>query len=228
MKDLKRRLHSGETVTVCNTDFPTAGLIEYVGTLGFDAVFLDCEHSGTDFREVETLSLAARAAGLASILRPWSKEPTLAARYLSCGIDGLQIPHVDTLAEGQAIIDAMRDWEGDHESKLFVLMIESLEAIENLPKLLELEEVDVFYIGSHDLAISMGMKGRARDPVVRERVDYAVSTIAEAGHVAGMNLQSDLGTLAYYRELGLRWVNVHLKVLMRNGATRFVDAVRRS
>lgn len=67
---LRDRLARGETAAVCNPDFPTPALVEFAGGLGFDAVFIDCEHSSTDFGEVDALARAARAAGIVSVVRP--------------------------------------------------------------------------------------------------------------------------------------------------------------
>ncbi len=226
MTSVKQRLRDGGLVTVCNTDYPTPALVEFVAEIGFDAVFIDCEHSATDFREVENLARAARGAGMASVVRPWSQEPELANRYLSCGVDGIQVPHVDDVQQARAAIDGLSHWEGDHTAKLLVAMIESERAIDNLPGLLELEEIDVFYVGAFDLAASMGLKGQATHPRVRARVDEAIGRVAAAGRAPGINLQNDLNALSQYRDLGLRWINVHLKVFMRDGARAFLKAAR--
>ena len=121
---LKERLKAGETVAICNPDFPTPRLIEFIGTLGFDTVFIDCEHASTDFAAVEELARAARSCSMASVVRPWSNEPGLINRYLSCGVDGIQTPHVDSVAEAKAIIEGISQWEGDHKEKLLLVMIE--------------------------------------------------------------------------------------------------------
>ncbi|PJR09665.1 HpcH/HpaI aldolase family protein [Sinorhizobium meliloti] len=225
-RDLKNRLKNGGTVAVCNTDFPTPRLVEYVGGLGFDAVFIDCEHAGTDFKEVEDLARAARASGMASIVRPWSNEIGLINRYLSCGVDGIQAPHVDTPVELAAIAHGITQWEGDHTKKLFVAMIESKAALVNLPKMLTSEAVDVFYIGALDLAQSMGLKGQPEHPKVRQAVEDAIGMIERAGRVAGMNVQGDLHMVEHYRRLGLRWINVHVKTFVAGPARTFLDGVR--
>jgi 4-hydroxy-2-oxoheptanedioate aldolase len=223
---LKARLGAGETVAVCNTDFPTPRLVEFVGDLGFDAVFIDCEHASTDFGAVEGLARAARVAGMASVVRPWSNESGLINRYLSCGVDGIQAPHVDTVAEATAIVDGIGAWEGDHAQKLLVLMIESELALANLDAMLTTIDADVFYIGAYDLALSMGLKGQAGHPRVRAAVEKAIVSIERAGKVAGMNVQGDLARVAHYRELGLRWINVHLKALVAEPAAEFVKSIR--
>ncbi len=224
--DLKNRLKSGGTVAVCNTDFPTPRLVEFVGSLGFDAVFIDCEHASTDFKEVEDLARAARASGMASIVRPWSNEIGLINRYLSCGVDGIQAPHVDTPVELAAIAHGITQWEGDHTKKLFVAMIESKSALVNLPKMLTSEAVDVFYIGALDLAQSMGLKGQPEHPKVRQAVEDAIGMIERAGRVAGMNVQGDLHMVEHYSRLGLRWINVHVKTFVAGPARTFLDGVR--
>lgn len=221
--ELKRRLANGETIAVCNPDFPTPRMVEFIGTLGFDAIFIDCEHSSTDFTLVDELARAARAAGMASIVRPWGGDAGLINRYLSCGVDGVQVPHVQSVRQARAILAGIAEWEGDHREKLLVAMIESQDAVAQLPELLEIEEIDVFYIGAFDLALSMGLKGNPKHPQVKGTVDGAISRIAAAGKVAGLNLQDELGALAEYREKGLRWINVHFKAFAQTGATSFLN-----
>ena len=224
---LKRRLAAGETIAVCNPDYPTPRLVEFIGTLGFDAIFIDCEHSSTDFTLVDELARAARASGLASIVRPWSGDPSLINRYLSCGVDGVQVPHVHSVDQARAILAGMAEWEGDHRQKLLVAMIESQDAIAALPGLLKIDDIDVFYIGAVDLALSLGLKGKPKHPQVKAAVDDAIRQIAGAGKVAGLNLQDEIGALAEFRQKGLRWINVHLRAFVQTGAKPFLEHVRK-
>ena len=46
----KEQLLSQKVIAVCNTDFPTPQLVEFSGKNGFDVLFIDCEHSSTDFK----------------------------------------------------------------------------------------------------------------------------------------------------------------------------------
>jgi 4-hydroxy-2-oxoheptanedioate aldolase len=225
---LKRRLAAGETIAICNPDYPTPRLVEFIGTLGFDAIFIDCEHSSTDFGLVDELARAARAVGMASVVRPWSGDPSLINRYLSCGVDGVQVPHVHSVDQARAILAGMAEWEGDHRQKLLVAMIESQHAIVQLPELLKIGEIDVFYIGAFDLALSMGLKGNPKHPQVKAVVDEAIRQIAGAGKVAGLNLQDEIEALAEYRQKSLRWINVHLKAFVQTGAKPFLSHLRKA
>jgi 2-keto-3-deoxy-L-rhamnonate aldolase RhmA len=77
MNKAKRKLRDGGTVLVFNPNFPSPSLIEYAGGLGFDVALIDCEHGTAGFERAEDLARAARAAGMTSILRPWSMERSL-------------------------------------------------------------------------------------------------------------------------------------------------------
>ncbi len=223
----KQELLSQKIISVCNPDFPTSQMVEFIGKIGFDAIFIDCEHSSTDFKLVEELARAARVANLGSVLRPWSNDPGLINRYLSCGVGGIQAPHVHNVADANRIREGLRRWgDGDYREKILLMMVESQEAIDNLPALLKLEEIDAYYFGQNDLAESMGFKGNRRHPKVQATVEDAIKRVADAGRIAGMNVQEDLEAVTHFMGLGMRWVNVHMKNFMSRGGKAFLQGIK--
>src|SRR5688572_57544 len=125
----KEKLRSGGTVMVFNPNFPSAGLIEHAGGLGFDVAFIDCEHGSAGFETAEDLARAARAAGMTSILRPWSNEPGLVTRFLDCGVGGIQFPHVEDARAAREVVEIVRVARGaTFEDTLVTVMIESAAA----------------------------------------------------------------------------------------------------
>ena len=226
---VKEDLLSREIISVCNPDFPTPQFVEFLGTLGFDAVFIDCEHSSTDFKLVDELTRAARVAGMTSVVRPCSNDPGLINRYLSCGAGGIQVPHVHSAADARKIVEGLRRWgDGNHEDKILLVMVESKEAIANLPELVKMQEIDVFYFGQNDLAESMGYKGNRKHPQVQATVEEAIKRVADAGRIAGMNVQEDLEAVTRFMRLGLRWINVHQKNLVARGAKAFLQGLKKA
>ena len=105
-------------------------------------------------------------------------------------------------------------------------MVESQEAVDNLPVLLKMKEIDVFYFGQNDLAESMGYKGNRKHPKVRGAVEDAIKRVADAGKVAGMNVQDEIDAVTHYMRLGLRWINVHQRNFMERGAKAFLKAIK--
>ena len=223
----KQEILAQKVISVANTDFPTSQLVEFSGKLGFDVLFIDCEHSSTDFKLVEELARAARVSGMGSVLRPWSNDPGLINRYLSCGAGGIQAPHVHNVSDANRILEGLRRWgDGDYREKILLMMVESQEAIDNLPALLKLDEIDAYYFGQNDLAESMGFKGNRKHPKVQATVEDAIKRVADAGRVAGMNVQEDLEAVHHFMGLGLRWVNVHLRNFIARGSKAFLQEIR--
>lgn len=125
-------------------------------------------------------------------------------------------------------MEGLRRWgDGNYEDKLLVVMIESRQGVDNLPELLRMKEIDVFYIGQNDLAESMGLKGKRKDPKVQAVVEDVIKRVADAGRVAGMNVQEDLEAVTHFMGLGMRWVNVHARNFMARGARTFLDGIAR-
>src|SRR5215510_2309294 len=223
----KREILAQKVISACNTDFPTSQLVEFSGRLGFDVLFIDCEHSSTDFKLVEELARAAQISGMGSVLRPWSNDPGLINRYLSCGAGGIQAPHVHNVADANRILYGLRRWgDGDYREKILLLMVESQEAIENLPALLRIPEIDAYYFGQNDLAESMGFKGNRKHPKVQAAVEDSIKRVADAGRIAGMNVQEDLEAVHHFMGLGLRWINVHLKQFIARGSRAFLQDIK--
>ena len=222
----KQQLLAQKVISVVNCDFPTPDMVEFMGELGFDALFIDCEHSHTDFKLVNELTRAARVAGMHSVLRPFNNDEGLINRYLSCGAGGVQVPHVHSVANANAIIDGLERWgDGDWREKILLVMVESKEAVACLPELLKIDAIDAYYFGQNDLAESMGYKGDRKSPKVRATVEDSIKRVADAGRVAGMNVQDEIDIVAHYMQLGLRWINVHQKQFMARGSRAFLKAI---
>src|SRR5207247_10843714 len=111
---------------------------------------------------VRNAAQVIRGAGGAAIVRPDSHQRSLLIRYLNAGADGLMVPMVDTAEQARAIVDAVRyACPADHEKRLVVSMIETLEAIGNIDEVAAVEGVDAFFFGRGDVAQDMGCQSAA-------------------------------------------------------------------
>ena len=123
----------------------------------------------------------------------------------------MQVPHVNTAEEARAVVDAVKyapeghrgifsggrpanygfkGTTGDYAKEanrntLVCLMLEEVAAIENLPELVTVPGVDVYFIGSGDLSQSMGYTGQQAHPEVQEMMERGVKIITGAGRIAG-------------------------------------------
>ena len=156
--------------------------IEVLGSLDFDFVFLDAEHGSFEIAEIENSCRAAELYDLTVVARVPGCDPNLISRYLNAGVQGIVVPHVDTVAEAQSAIascryapQGLRPSGGSRSSRFWrgvddlaetlaqananvtlSVQIESVAALDALPGMLALGGIDYFTIGKQDLAQSMG------------------------------------------------------------------------
>jgi 2-keto-3-deoxy-L-rhamnonate aldolase RhmA len=216
----KDKLKRDEVVVVLNPDHPSASLTEFVASLGFDGVFIDCEHGMASVERVQEMCRAARAAGVQSIVRPESDAPHTITRYLDAGAGGVIVPHIDTAAAARQVVETVRYARPkDFGDKVVVAMIESLNAVDNLEALLAVDGIDVFFVGPNDLSHSMGYPAQMHHPDVKAMVKSVCGRARKAGKVSGTLVVRE--TAAEFVEAGCRFLYEHANNFMMAGARDF-------
>jgi 2-keto-3-deoxy-L-rhamnonate aldolase RhmA len=71
---IKMKLACGEPVIAVNVG-GNPDVVEMLGRYGTDMAFIDCERTGLGLNTATQLIRAARASGLPSVVRSWSREP---------------------------------------------------------------------------------------------------------------------------------------------------------
>ncbi len=216
----KDKLATGAAVLVVNPDHPSPSLVESLGRLPIDAVWIDCEQGAADVETVENMARAARVAGLVSMVRIFAPEDWAIERYMFRGLDGLVVPRLDTAAQAQGVVGALRYcFPKSHQDKLLVVQIESRRAIQDLAGFLDVEGIDVYMIGPVDLAKSLGFEGDYRRPEVQAAIDETIATIRAAGKTAGILVDRD--NVARYRDQGVQFLYAHANAFLSHGAHDF-------
>lgn len=190
----KRRLIARERLlgTFLKTAAPHA--IEILGEVGFDFVVVDAEHAPFGPRDIDLLMLAARAAGIVSIVRVPSADPAHLLAALDCGAAGVLVPHVTSAGMLREVIAACRYRGGargfsnsprageygalgfgEHiaradETVEVLAMIEDLAAIDQLDDIFAVEGLTGAFIGRGDLSAALGAP-HPDDPGVSGIVD---------------------------------------------------------
>src|SRR2546429_9154211 len=79
-------------------------IVEIIGLAGFDAAFIDMEHTAFDLHDVTGMVMAAERAGITSIVRTPGFDPAFILRLLDQGVQGIQVPHIsDARAAREAV-----------------------------------------------------------------------------------------------------------------------------
>jgi 2-keto-3-deoxy-L-rhamnonate aldolase RhmA len=249
---LKRRLQAGKAAFGVMCTFPSPPVVEMLGHLGFDWILLDNEHGSITVETAEACIAAAELTGMAPIVRPVANRPEIIAPFLDRGAWGVQVPHVNTADEARAAVDAVKyapeghrgifsggrpagygfagstaDYARDANAQTLVcLMLEEVEAIDNLPELVEVPGVDVYFIGSGDLSQSMGFTGQQAHPEVQKLMERGVRTIVDAGRIAGCSCPDTL--IPKFLGLGVQYFHSNVSRLLQQSGQAYLQTVRQA
>ncbi|PYO51541.1 MAG: siderophore biosynthesis protein SbnG, partial [Candidatus Rokuibacteriota bacterium] len=102
---LKQRLAAGQVATILGgTNDPD--LIDQLGPLGADGIWLEGEHGGVDYADLGNLTRACDLWGMTSVVRVMDNDYATIYRTLDRGAQGIVVPHVNTRAEAEAVVEA--------------------------------------------------------------------------------------------------------------------------
>ena len=108
MKNLKRRLHDGETLLGCFLNLGSPLTAEIMGRAGFDFAVIDLEHGSGNEADVLPQLQALEATDAGVIVRVESHERQRAHRVLDLGAEGIMFPRVDSAAEATGAVAGLR------------------------------------------------------------------------------------------------------------------------
>src|SRR6266550_3379279 len=83
-------------------------IVEIIGHAGFDAAFIDMEHTSFDLPTVQLMVMAAERVGITSLVRTPGFDPAFILRLLDMGVQGIQVPHVSDPATAREAVKAVR------------------------------------------------------------------------------------------------------------------------
>jgi 4-hydroxy-2-oxoheptanedioate aldolase len=247
---MKEKLRAGEAVYGVSVMIPSPQIVEMVGAAGFDWVLLDCEHGTLTLESVELMAMAAEACGITAIARPATRGPEHILQVLDRGVMGVQVPHVNTAEDARQVIAAVKyhplgqrglaagtraavyDTHGTladyvkaaNDQTLIAIQLEDEAAISNIDELLEVDDIDVFFIGPSDLSQSMGYPGNPRAPPVAQAIDASFRRMVAAGRTPGTP-----ATAENVREVlnkGVRYIYTHLPRLLSSSAKAYLKAAQ--
>ena len=239
---VKQKLAAGETV-LCVAGLDTPDLVDLMGSVGLDAVWIEAEHGPADFGRIPDLTRACDLWGITSIVRVNALEYGPIYRTLDLGAQGICVPHIDTAEHARRVVEAAKfapigrrglytsrqgygvpDYlhvANDHT--LLIALIEDIRAVENLDEILEVDHIDVFFVAPSDLASSMGRLGGHDHPEVLETVETTLKRIMAAGRTAGTTLMANRNA-ELYAGMGVPFLTAAIQPWLTAG---LADLVRR-
>jgi 4-hydroxy-2-oxoheptanedioate aldolase len=246
----KAKLAAGEPAFGCFVRTPEPQLIEYVGLLGWDFLVFDAEHGPLQPREVEDLCRAIEPRGTTPIVRVTTNDAPTILRFLDTGVHGLHVPWVNSAAEAERAVRAVKysprgirglagsrasEWglrepigayvQRANRETLVVIQVETQDAVDAIDDYLKIDGVDVLFLGPTDLSQSLGHPGDLEHPDVLATLDRVADAVIGSGVTLGIYAGSVDMTKAWL-DRGARYFTTSLEPFLRDGMRAHLQQVR--
>ena len=221
---------------------PRTEIVEMLVIAGYDFLICDMEHAQITELEARQVLAAARAAGIAAVVRLPDLEQGVVNRLLEAGAAGIQVPRHRADADARRVRRLMRHPpEGVRSvgnayplagygtvaaadylpvANASTILVGQLETSEiETPIERAIEGLDVAFIGLMDLSVDFGVPGQFGDPQVAERV----RAIEQAAHGSGIALGGVAGSAEQAQALvaaGYRYI------ALASDTTMFLSSAR--
>lgn len=181
---LLKRLESKPVLLGMQCFTGTPAIVEILGYAGFDLVSLDMEHSPSGFEAIEQAARAANVSGIVPLVRVETNDPIQIMKALDRGVSGVIVPHVGSREDLERAVRAckyppdgergacssvrathysLEPWvpyyRRANDEVIVVPLVEDRAGLEAFDELLAVKGVDVYWIGTRDLAQSLGLPG---------------------------------------------------------------------
>ncbi len=250
----KARLKAGEVVTGCFMRHADPGLAEVLCYLGWDYLLFDGEHSPLSARECEHLARVCELRGVTPIVRLPFNVPWMIGQVLDTGIQGVQIPMINSGAEAQTAARAAKyppvgtrglattraanfgqvlpfslaeHTTGSNAETLVIAQVETPAAVEQLQGILAVPEIDVIFVGPSDLSLTLGVPGEWQHPKLLAAFDTIAAAVQQSDKALGV-LVPTLEAAMQWRARGARYLMVVMEAILAPAVRSFLTTVRQS
>lgn len=193
---------------------PSTVTAEAVARVGFDYVCVDNQHGLIDYSATVGMIQAIVLGGSRPVVRvPWNEQGII-GKMLDAGAEGIIVPMVNSAAEAEAVVRAVRyaplgarshgptlagprhpGYAATANERLAAIpMIETVEALAHLDEILAVPGVDAVYVGPADLSLSLGLPPGNHDdlPEFADALTAVVAACRRHGVVPGVHASGAL------------------------------------
>lgn len=208
---------------------------------GLDYARIDMEHSSPSIETIADMAVLGRALDFPIVVRPPEGNREWITRLLDVGVWGLHVPGVENAERAHEIVQAARyaplgmrgqssfgpntdfdpaGWSTAGRAEInanvhLTLMLESVEAFEQIDEIVGMEGVDAVTLGPSDLAQALGVTGTPDEKRVID--EYRLRLIAAANR-----LGKDVAMLVQTLEEGERWIREGAKIIAYSSDARLM------
>jgi 2-keto-3-deoxy-L-rhamnonate aldolase RhmA len=200
--DFRARLRRGDRLLGTIVTLPCPSVTEILCAIGFDWLFVDCEHGPLETADVLGI-LQAAGDRVACLVRVPQGSEVAIKKVLDLGADGVVVPQVNTAQQAREAVRFSRyapqgargvglarshgyglafqtymETANDHVS--VVVQAEHALAAENVESIVTVDGIDAVLLGPYDLSASLGQTGKLDHPAVVSAIEHITKVCQDA------------------------------------------------
>ena len=185
---------------------PSIITVDIIASTGLDFLIIDREHGPVTFETAQEMVIACESRDVSPIMRVGDVDKSFIQNALDIGNHGIQIPNISNKIEAEKVINFSKypplgergfspftragDFtnlnskkliEISNQNTLVVLNIEGKNAIKNLNKILEVNHIDIIFVGLYDLSKDLGIPGEINNPLLIKKLESIAETCSKFG-----------------------------------------------
>jgi 2-keto-3-deoxy-L-rhamnonate aldolase RhmA len=207
-RSLKQKFRNRERMFAGWVSYAHPSITETFTRAGFDFIAIDMEHSTITLPEAQRIIAASQAEGIPCLPRPVSHTNDFIKPLLESGADGMLIQMVETPSQVNALVNDIKyppigkrsygvnraqayGFDFDkyintwNIESIFLIQVESIEAVNNIESLLQNDQIDGVMVGPYDISGSLGVPGQTSHPLVIEASKKVIAACEKYGISCG-------------------------------------------
>lgn len=244
---VREKLKAGKPVlcTKMNTTDPV--IVDIIGLLGFDCLWICTEHVGIDWDRLSHMIRTAALNDMDTMVRVARGSYSDFIRPYELGATGLMIPHCTGPEDARYVVRETRyhplgrrgcsngNADGHYymtpftehirlvnENTFVTAQIEDPEAVEAAEAIAAIEGIDIIFIGPGDLSQGYGLPGQINHPTVQGAIKRVADACNKHHRTWGLPVTPE--TAPKYMEMGARFLTSGFDVI---GLERYFQDLRR-
>jgi 2-keto-3-deoxy-L-rhamnonate aldolase RhmA len=236
---LLKRLRDGSVSVASFITIPDPFTAEVMGAAGVDLVIIDTEHSAMSASQLHCVLTALHPTEAAVIVRVADIDPAVIGQALDLGAEGVLVPGVRSRADCELAVRScfyapkgFRGFGPRRASRLYggradylaraneeiavIAMIEHADALDNLDGIITTENLSAVFVGTADLAVSMGYLHDLANPAVTQAITR-IAQVCQSHHVP-------FGVFTGNEESAGTWVARGAQIVTMGSDLQYLDA----
>lgn len=248
---LKEKLETNKQTIGTWNIIDSTMVVDVIASSGIDFIVIDAEHGSISYETAQAMISICEGYNVTPIMRVGEINESLILRALDIGSHGVQLPNITTIEDAKKFVQfakypplGVRGFSPytkaglydvtngqkmpaiANENTLLIANVEGEEGIKNLQEIVEVDGIDVIFIGLFDMSKSLGIAGDVQNPRVMEKLDEAIEVIHKNGKKVG-SIASNLDMLEVLKKKKIDYLTYSVDTgMIKESYTNMINKFR--